>query len=148
VRQSMVALFCALSLGGCQTRPAAEHTDHEVVVHPGDAMVSAVGTPFYVAFKSVVCLASAVIAVPAAAILTASESPVAPDARRELGDGIRQNCGPPYVLSPYREVAATPSAEYRRVPKPEQAPATGPEHSTPKGPTPLFPEPGRIPSAA
>jgi hypothetical protein len=140
VRQSMVALVCALSLGGCQTRSAADTGDQEVVVHPGDSIVSAVGTPFYLAFKGVVCLASAVVAGPAAAVLAASEDRLAPEALRDLGDGMRQNCGPPYALSPYRVASAKPSLEYRREPTPESPPAAGPGPAAPKGPKALFPE--------
>jgi hypothetical protein len=143
VRRSMVTLVCALGLAGCQTSSPAETGGQKEVMHPGDALVSAVGTPFYFVFKGAVCLASAVIAVPAAAIVASSESPLAPEARRDLGDGMKQNCGPPYVLSPYRVVSTEPAPEHLPKPKPEQPPAAGPEVAIPGGPRPLFPEQGR-----
>jgi hypothetical protein len=49
------------------------------------------GIQAYIAFNGVMCLATAVIAVPASAILAASDSSVTPDARRELGDAMQQN---------------------------------------------------------
>jgi hypothetical protein len=142
VRLSMVALVCAVGLGGCQTGTPADAAGHKVVMNAGDAMVSAVGTPFYLVFKGVVCLASAVIAVPAAAVVVSSESPLAPEARRDLGDGMSQNCGPPYALSPYRVVSTETSPQYRPKPMPEQPPAADPEQATPAGPRPLFPKRG------
>lgn len=63
-------------------------------MHPGDAALSAVGTPFYLVFKSVFCVAIAAIAAPVAGIAALSESRFASEARRDLGDGVDQNCGP------------------------------------------------------
>ncbi len=62
--------------------------------------VSVVGTPFAFAFKSVVCAASVVVAAPVAGFLALGLDP-AGEGYQMLGDGIAQNCGPPYVVSPY-----------------------------------------------
>ena len=70
------------------------------MLHPGDAVVSALGTPFYLAFKSVTCVVSAAIAAPVAGIAALSDSHFAPEIRRGLGDGINENCGPPYGAQP------------------------------------------------
>lgn len=140
-------LACALSLVGCQTATqtaperVASAAKQERAVHPGDAVVSVVGTPFYLIFKGVVCVASVAIAAPVAAVAALSESHYAPIARRELGDGVGKNCGFPYVLSPSRIAATERALEYQPTAKPEQPPAAGLEQTapTPRGPTPLFP---------
>jgi hypothetical protein len=62
--------------------------------------VSIVGTPFAIALKAVVCAASLAIAAPAAGVLTLGVDPSG-EGLQALGDGIAQNCGPPYVVSPY-----------------------------------------------
>jgi hypothetical protein len=109
MRLWLAVLGCAMAIGGCQT-PAPESTypGNHTVVHPGNAAVSVVGTPFYLAFKSVRCVVSVAIAAPVAGIAALSESDLAPEVRRGLGDGVNQNCGPPYVLSPYRVVSVAP----------------------------------------
>jgi hypothetical protein len=100
-----------------------------------------VGTPFYLLFKGVVCVASVAVAAPVAAVAALSESYYAPIARRELGDGVGKNCGPPYVLSPARVASTEPAPEYRPKPMPEQPPAAGLEQPAPLpgGPKSLFP---------
>jgi hypothetical protein len=103
MRHWLSALACIVTLGGCQTPPApapTEPTTQRTVLHPGDAALSAVGTPFYLVFKSVFCVASVAIAAPVAGIAALSESRFASEARRDLGDGVSQNCGPPYALRP------------------------------------------------
>ena len=68
------------------TVPSGNQSDYVTVVHPGDAAVSVVGTPFYLAFKGVTCAVSALIAVPVAGISAASESHFAPKIRDGLGE--------------------------------------------------------------
>lgn len=67
--------------------------------HAGQWAVAAIGTPFYLAFKTAVCGATLVVAAPAAAALAIADSPYGMG-MDELGDGVASNCGPPYVLSP------------------------------------------------
>ena len=67
--------------------------------HAGQWAVAIVGTPVYLAFKTVICGASLVVAAPTAAVITLADSPYAMGVDK-LGDGIAANCGPPYVLSP------------------------------------------------
>ncbi|MGI9437356.1 MAG: hypothetical protein ACR2Q4_21420 [Geminicoccaceae bacterium] len=67
--------------------------------HAGQWAVAAVGTPFYLAFKTVICGASVVVAAPTAAIIALADSPYSIGVDK-LGDGLAANCGPPYVLSP------------------------------------------------
>jgi hypothetical protein len=67
---------------------------------PGGWAVSIVGTPFAVAFKSVVCVASLAIAAPIAGFLALDPDPY-DDGLEALGDGVASNCGPPWAISPY-----------------------------------------------
>jgi hypothetical protein len=145
MRRWLAVLGCAIVIGGCQT-PLPEPThprDHTVVIHPGDAAVSVVGTPFYLAFKTVVCMASVAIAAPVAGLAALSESRFAPEIRRDLGDGVNQNCGPPYVLSPYRVVSVDPTPEVTKTPAPglrSELPIGVPD--VPAPPPSLEPPPG------
>jgi hypothetical protein len=129
MRPWIALIACATAVAGCQTPPpeTAAPGHRTVAVHPGDAAVSAVGTPFFLVFKGAFCAASLAIAAPVAAIAAMSESSYAPAARRDLGDGVAQNCGPPYVLSPYRVVSTEPVTAQSEL----SAPATG-------GPTELL----------
>jgi hypothetical protein len=141
VRRWLSDLGCAIAVAGCQTGPQLAPTEpstHRTIVHPGDTALSVVGTPFYLVFKSVFCVASVAIAAPVAGIAALSESRLASEARSDLGDGVSQNCGPPYVLSPYRTVPVDsvpqgsrdletlqepPLAAAPAVPTPEEPPA-------------------------
>lgn len=67
--------------------------------HAGQWAVAAIGTPFYLVFKTAVCGATLVVAAPAAAALALADSPYGMSVD-QLGDGVAANCGPPYVLSP------------------------------------------------
>ena len=131
---SLVSLCLVAALAGCGTAPTQSSSPSErmAVIHPGDAAVSVLGTPFYLAFKGATCAASAAIAVPVAGIAALSESHFAPEIQRGLGDGINQNCGPPYVLSPYREVSVKPTVEVPETP----APGPPPPSATPDLPAP------------
>lgn len=84
-----------LSLTGCasaETEPSGGGTS------PGDTFISIVGTPFLIAFKIPVCIASVAIAAPLAG--AAALTPGSGETRRTLGAGLAENCGPPYVLTP------------------------------------------------
>jgi hypothetical protein len=138
--QRLSALVCALVVDGCQpsTPPApTKPTTHKTVIHPGDAGLSVVGTPFYLVFKSVFCVASVAIAAPLAGIAALSESRFAPEARRDLADGVSQNCGPPYVLSPYRTGSVNAGPEGSAGPK---ASPTPPSAAAPEPPAVSTPE--------
>jgi len=126
MRVSLVSLCVGVALGGCQTAPtySGNQSDHVTVVHAGNAAVSVVGTPFYLAFKGVTCAVSALVAAPVAGISAVSESRSAPKIREDLGDGLRQNCGPPYALSPYRVVSVEPAPAAPRTPELGQPPET------------------------
>jgi hypothetical protein len=67
--------------------------------HAGQWVVAVIGTPVYLAMKTVVRSASLVVAAPTAAVIAISDSPYAMGVNK-LGDGLAANCGPPYALSP------------------------------------------------
>jgi hypothetical protein len=142
MRTSLVSLCLVVALGGCETAPTYSSSPSEqmTVVHPGDAVASVLGTPFYLAFKGVTCAVSAAIAVPVAGIAALSESYFAPAIQRGLGDGINQNCGPPYVLSPYRVVSVEPKADVPETPAPEQPTGVPDVPAPPRSPAPGTPK--------
>lgn len=82
-----------LALAGCASSSPA----------PREDVADAVGTPFYIALKIPVCVATVAMAAPWAAVAGLSEPPpyaAENDPRPALDHGIRYNCGPPYVLTP------------------------------------------------
>ena len=95
MRTTVIALL-ALLVAGCAAGPTTRQTNE---AGAGDVFLSALGTPFFLAVKVPVCVASAALAAPVAGLAA-----LAPDrrheTRRKLGDGLEQNCGPPYVLTP------------------------------------------------
>lgn len=65
--------------------------------------VSAVGTPFLIALKVPACVATVLVAGPAAALqqlAAPNEDGLQPDIRPALDAGVDENCGPPYVVMP------------------------------------------------
>ena len=59
---------------------------------------SAVGTPFYIAFKIPVCAATVVLGGPWAGVTGLVDDEQAREMRDDINRGLVQNCGPPYVL--------------------------------------------------
>ena len=81
---------CAASPGTPPPGPSAEAT-----------VLSAIGTPFLIAFKIPLCVATVLVAGPAsgaAAVIPPEDNPDQGIARQVLADGLRDNCGPPYVV--------------------------------------------------
>jgi hypothetical protein len=98
MRRILSAGLLVAALGACAAQP-----DQSARPADGGAVaLSAVGTPFLIAFKVPVCLVTLVIAGPVAGVasLTDRSSPLGGEVRDGLSDGINQNCGPPYVVSP------------------------------------------------
>ena len=105
--RTVLAVPLALALAACATGappPAADQAAPPPVAKPGATpagwAVAIVGTPFAFAFKTVVCAASLVIAAPIAGMLALHPDPY-PEGLETLDDGIANNCGPPWVVSPY-----------------------------------------------
>lgn len=93
-KRRAVPIFLLLCLAGCGEPPPPA---------PPMSPVTAVGTPFLIAFKIPACVATLVIAGPAAALqqlAAPNEDGLQPDIRPALGAGIDENCGPPYEVAP------------------------------------------------
>lgn len=134
MRSSLVPMCLVVALVGCQTAPSpsGNANEHRTVLHAGDTVVSVIGTPFYLVFKGLACGASALVAAPVTGLAALSDSRFAPAIQDDLADGLARNCGPPYVLSPYRVVAAEPTLD---VP-PGPAPPPEPPSNIPEAPAP------------
>jgi hypothetical protein len=88
-------------LAACGTTPTGEPA-------PG-GVVTAVGTPFLVAFKIPICAATVALAAPISALAQIASPPPSDrnyyanynvELRAGLEDSIRENCGPPYAVTP------------------------------------------------
>jgi hypothetical protein len=102
-RKFLVGLL-ALALAACATSHGPSASADGVTSTSSGASASGwavaiIGTPFALGFKTVVCAATLVVAAPVAGILTLGVDPSG-EGYHVLGDGIAQNCGPPYVISP------------------------------------------------
>ena len=62
------------------------------------AAVNIIGTPFYALFKATACVASVVIAAPAAGLIALTDRPDKAAMRRSLDQGVGENCGGSYLL--------------------------------------------------
>ena len=96
LRMRRFGCFAALlMLAGCAEPPPSPP--------PQVSAVSVVGTPFLIAFKVPVCVATLAIAGPAAALqqlAAPNQDGLQPDIRPALDAGIGENCGPPYAVLP------------------------------------------------
>jgi hypothetical protein len=94
-----IALF-ALPLVACVT--TTDEQTHKVTTAP-PPWISVIGTPFLIALKIPVCVATVAVAGPIAGVarLTPPDSQLNQyNITAHLDDGVIQNCGPPYVVSP------------------------------------------------
>ena len=94
MRIGIVALFGACLLSACASSNGGP---------PPGTVASAVGTPFYIAFKIPVCAATVVLggaAAGAQGLAPTSDNYAAHDIRPAVDQGLRENCGPPYLLTP------------------------------------------------
>ena len=99
---SLVALLAACAASPAPPAPTAEPIplSAKPAASPAGWAVSIIGTPFALAFKTAVCAASLVLAAPIAGVLVLDPDPYS-EGHAILGEGIANNCGPPYVVSPY-----------------------------------------------
>jgi ABC-type uncharacterized transport system permease subunit len=88
MRSLLMWLLLAAGVAGC--------TNPETGQHP--TALDVVGTPFYVVLKGATCVASAVIAAPAGALVSLSTSPERHEALTEFDQGLDHNCGGRWVM--------------------------------------------------
>jgi hypothetical protein len=105
--RKIVVLSLVLALGACATssgQPTPLVGSAPASARPGASpagwAIAVVGTPFALVFKTAICAASLAIAAPVAGLLVLDPDPYS-EGHEILGDGIANNCGPPYVVSPY-----------------------------------------------
>ncbi len=89
-------VLLAAALGACSSPPSAP--EGAATPSASSVVLSVLGTPFLIAVKIPVCTATLLIAAPAAGASEAVASGA--KAREVLADGVAQNCGPPYLLTP------------------------------------------------
>jgi hypothetical protein len=104
--RKILVVLLALALSACATSNGPPPSTGGGDVKPSGPTASAsgwavaiIGTPFALAFKTVVCGASLVVAAPVAGFLTLGTDPSG-EGYRVLSNGLATNCGPPYVVSP------------------------------------------------
>jgi hypothetical protein len=116
--RAALAFALACAAGGCASkgpdqapagRASSDALENEPYVtaeplHPhhtaGEWAVAVVGTPFYWVFKSAVCVGSVAVAAPTSAVVALGGYHAREEGLEILGEGVAQNCGPPWVLSP------------------------------------------------
>jgi len=91
MKNQAIAALLVLTAAGC-ANPAPPD--------PQQSTISALGTPFLIAFKIPVCAATVALAAPLAGATGLAPTYDSHVIRAELDEGVRQNCGPPYVLAP------------------------------------------------
>jgi hypothetical protein len=96
--RTVMAGTLALALAACAAQPQGAATQPDA----GTAILAAVGEPFLIIAKVPVCALTLVAAGPIGAVaqVTDPANPLGHDIRQSLADGIDQNCGPPYYVSP------------------------------------------------
>lgn len=99
MKSRSLAVLLAVLLSACAVRAEGVGTGPD-----GEAaFLSVVGTPFLIAFKVPACVATVLVAAPAvgaSAMIPREDNPQQGMARQIFAKGVRDNCGPPYVVTP------------------------------------------------
>jgi hypothetical protein len=98
LRREALTVLLALSLAGCASAPQGEALEAAAPAGPGETILDILATPILIGFKIPVCVTTLGVALPLAATTGFGTGDGAPAARRELGQGIDENCGPPYLV--------------------------------------------------
>ena len=95
-RLGMILLLTALAACSTPTNPPDAAGNPQPT--PSTVVLSAIGTPFLLAFKIPICALTLAVVAPAAG---ASEAVTdGAKARQVFADGLTSNCGPPYLVTP------------------------------------------------
>ena len=83
--------------------PTAERTSSGAVMcreprRAASGAINVIGTPFFALFKATACVASVVIAAPAAGPIALTDRPDKATMRQSLDEGVGENCGGSYLL--------------------------------------------------
>ena len=98
-RPVSLLLLCLLCSGCAATRPPGAPPISPDAAN-GQALATAIGTPFYALFKATTCVVSTVIAVPTAAALALTDRPQREEEMAESYAGLGRNCYGSYALEP------------------------------------------------
>ncbi len=95
-RALIVCLLCA----GCATARPPGSPPLSADAANGQAVATAIGTPFHALFKAAGCLVTAIIVVPSAAALALTDRSVRGEEEEALYAGLGNNCYGSYALEP------------------------------------------------
>jgi hypothetical protein len=98
---AVLTLLLGGSLAGCAGTAGGPPPPYGMQPSPGNQTVASVGTPFLLALKIPVCIASVAVAGPVAAVSALTPDDEGREIRSMLGAGVERNCGPPYTVSPW-----------------------------------------------
>ena len=98
-RPVLVLLTCLLCAGCAASRPPGAPPLSADAAN-GQAIATAIGTPFYALFKATTCIVSTVIAVPSSAALALTDRPQRTEEQEAIYAGLGRNCYGPYALEP------------------------------------------------
>jgi len=91
MKMQAIAAVLFLAAAGCASSPPPT---------PQQSTIGALGTPFYLVLKIPVCAVTVALSAPLAGAAGLSSTPQSWLIRADLDESLRQNCGPPYVLTP------------------------------------------------
>ncbi len=93
---ALLALLCS----GCAASRTPGSPPMSADAANGQAVVTAIGTPFYALFKATSCLASVVIAVPTTTALALTDRPERQEEQAATYAGVGRNCYGSYAFQP------------------------------------------------
>jgi hypothetical protein len=93
---ALVALLC----NGCVASRPPDAPPMSPDAANGQAIVTAIGTPFYALFRVTSCLVSAVVAVPSTAALALTDREDRREEQAAMYAGVGQNCYGSYAFEP------------------------------------------------
>jgi len=91
-------ILVAAMLGACSSPPTPAAQANAAQPSASSVVLSVLGTPFLIAAKIPICVATVAVAAPVSGLSETVESGAI--ARRVMADGVQSNCGPPYLLTP------------------------------------------------
>jgi hypothetical protein len=94
-----VLLLCLLCAACAATHPPDSPALSADAAN-GQAIATAIGTPFYALFKGTGCLVSAIVVVPSAAAIALTDRSARDEEQKALYAGLGQNCYGSYALAP------------------------------------------------
>lgn len=98
-RHACLALI-ALVTSGCATSRPPDAPPMSPDAANGQAIVTAIGTPFYALFKATSCLVSVVVAVPSTTALALTDRPDRREEQAAMYEGVGENCYGSYLFEP------------------------------------------------